>query len=296
MAALAVAIAAAVVWVTQLKGAPVGQQAVVPRCVAKTDAGDAALAPDQAANAALIAAVADAKGMSPRAVTIALATAMQESKLRNLDYGDLDSLGLFQQRPSQGWGTEEQVQDPIYAAGAFYDALALVPDFENLPITEAAQAVQRSAYPDLYAQHETTARSFASALTGHSPAALACVFHAATEPGSADTLLATLATEWGQPMAAHASVVTPSATTSASPAPATQIRLQGDSATQTWALAQWAVAKGADLGVVTVQVDDLVWHRDKAEWVQAETGATAGSGSATVPAAIVTLAGPAAAQ
>ena len=76
---------------------------------------------------------------------IALATAQQESRLRNLDYGDRDSLGLFQQRPSQGWGTEAQVQDPVYAAGKFYDGLVKVPDWETGRLTEIAQAVQRSA-------------------------------------------------------------------------------------------------------------------------------------------------------
>jgi hypothetical protein len=130
---------------------------------------------DQAQNASIIAAVAERRGLPARAVSIALATAYQESKLENLDGGDRDSRGLFQQRPSQGWGTPEQVTDPYYAANAFYDALEQVEGYRTLPITEAAQLVQRSAYPDAYRDHETDGRAVASALTGYSESAFSCV-------------------------------------------------------------------------------------------------------------------------
>lgn len=129
---------------------------------------------EQAENATLIAAIAIERGLPARAVSIALATAFQESKLQNIDYGDRDSLGLFQQRPSQGWGTEEQILDPVYATNAFYDALVQIDGYESMEITEAAQRVQRSAYPDAYAEHEADARALASALTGYSPAAFSC--------------------------------------------------------------------------------------------------------------------------
>ena len=112
--------------------------------------------------------------MPARAATIALATAYQESDLRNLEYGDRDSLGLFQQRPSQGWGTPDQILDPYYATNAFYDALAQVDGYESMPITEAAQEVQRSGFPEAYADHEQDARVLASALTGNSRAAFWC--------------------------------------------------------------------------------------------------------------------------
>jgi hypothetical protein len=139
------------------------------------NAGDEATAPDgpdgactlpgsgvtvteeQVGNAAIIAQVGRDRGLPERAVVIALATAQQESRLRNLDYGDRDSLGLFQQRPSQGWGTEAQVQDPVYAAGKFYDWLVTVPGWETGRLTDVAQAVQRSGYPELYQQHEAMA-------------------------------------------------------------------------------------------------------------------------------------------
>jgi hypothetical protein len=84
---------------------------------------------------------------------------MQESGLRNLDFGDRDSLGLFQQRPSQGWGTPAQILDPTYAATKFYQKLIAVPGWRQLPLTVAAQRVQVSAYPDAYAKWEPDARA-----------------------------------------------------------------------------------------------------------------------------------------
>ncbi len=132
---------------------------------------------DQAANAATIAAVGLKMGYGQQAVTIALATAMQESKLRNLSSGDRDSQGLFQQRPSQGWGTPAQVRDPVHASGRFYSRLSKVPHWSSLPVTEAAQAVQRSAFPSAYAQHAADARVIAAALTGHREAGLTCNLH-----------------------------------------------------------------------------------------------------------------------
>jgi hypothetical protein len=235
---------------------------VVQHCTATTSAGTASLDPEQAANAALIAAIGQARGMSPRAVTIALATALQESKLRNLDYGDRDSLGLFQQRPSQGWGTAEEVMDPIYSAGIFYRELAKVPGFEDMAITEAAQAVQRSAYPDAYAKHEPAARSFASSLTGNSPAALSCSFAPATSAGDPVQLIATLRSEWGDAIADAAQT----SSTANSPDTAVKVTLTAATLTDAWALAAWSVAKGAELSITSVSVDGQVWQRDTAAW------------------------------
>jgi hypothetical protein len=119
---------------------------------------------EQVTNAGIIARVARDRGLPDRAIVIALATAQQESRLRNLDYGDRDSLGLFQQRPSQGWGTEAEVQDPVYAAGKFYDGLVTVPGWETGRLTDVAQAVQRSGFPELYQQHEAMAVELTAAL------------------------------------------------------------------------------------------------------------------------------------
>ena len=135
-------------------------------CTAEVDGHTVEVDLEQAENAALITA---------------LATAYQESKLYNIDYGDRDSVGLFQQRPSQGWGSVAQLTDPVYATNAFYDALQKVDGYDSMEITVAAQEVQRSGYPDAYADHEKDGRALASALTGNSRAALWC-----DVPGDAD--------------------------------------------------------------------------------------------------------------
>ncbi|MCH6162388.1 heavy metal transporter [Streptomyces marispadix] len=156
--------------------------------------------PEQAANAATITAVASQRDLPERAVTIALATAMQESALRNIEHGDRDSLGLFQQRPSQGWGSERQIQDPVYSSGKFYDHLVEIPGYSRLPLTVAAQRVQRSGYPQAYAKHEQNAALLTAALTGRRAAALNCTTGPAGgdgKAGSAERLRARLVREFG---------------------------------------------------------------------------------------------------
>ena len=133
----------------------------------------------QTDNAAAIATAARKRGLPRRAVVVALATAMQESNLHNLANpavpeslryphqgvgGDHDSVGLFQQRPSQGWGTVGELMDPEHSAGLFLDRLAKVPGWESLSVTGAAQAVQRSAFPDAYQRHQPDAEQLAAAL------------------------------------------------------------------------------------------------------------------------------------
>ncbi|MGK4581644.1 C40 family peptidase [Kitasatospora sp. HPMI-4] len=127
----------------------------------------------QIPNAKTIVATGIALKVPARGQTIALATALQESGLRNLSSGDRDSLGLFQQRPSQGWGTAEQIQDPVYASTSFYKALLNVSGWEQLPLTQAAQKVQASGFPDAYAKWEGLAsalqQSISQTLSGSSP-------------------------------------------------------------------------------------------------------------------------------
>lgn len=118
----------------------------------------------------LIDQIAVARGLPGRATLVAIMTALQESGLQNLSYGDADSLGLFQQRPSAGWGTPEQILDPSYAIEAFFGGakppnppgLVDIDGWMSMPYTEAAQAVQVSAFPDAYARHEQTARDLAA--------------------------------------------------------------------------------------------------------------------------------------
>ncbi|GAA2269515.1 hypothetical protein GCM10009853_023870 [Glycomyces scopariae] len=125
---------------------------------------------EQIGNAAVIIAVGQDLEIPVRGWVIAVATAMQESRLTNLghlgDQNDHDSLGLFQQRPSSGWGTPDQVTDPVYASTKFYEKLVKVDDWETLPLTVAAQRVQISAFPDAYAKHEPLATEIVNTLTG----------------------------------------------------------------------------------------------------------------------------------
>jgi hypothetical protein len=112
---------------------------------------------EQVGFAATIVTVGAQMGVPIRGWIIAVATALQESDLRNAPAGDQDSIGLFQQRPSQGWGTPEQLRDPVYSSRKFYEKLLTIPNWQSMPLAEAAQATQRSAYPDAYAKHEPDA-------------------------------------------------------------------------------------------------------------------------------------------
>lgn len=135
------------------------------------------LSEDQLANARMILGVGKGAGVPEQGWVVALATAMQESTLVNVDYGDRDSLGLFQQRTSQGWGTEAEIMDPVLASKAFYGVAAHTPNpglldiagWESMSVTQAAQAVQRSAYPDAYAKWETLAREIVAHKAGTPP-------------------------------------------------------------------------------------------------------------------------------
>ena len=120
----------------------------------------------QAANARVIYDVSASDGLPARAAVIAIATAMQESRLQNISYGTADSLGLFQQRPSMGWGSPAQIMQPVYAAQKFYSALTAVPGWQSLPLTVAAQDVQQSGYPGAYAQWQPLAQTLVSQFSG----------------------------------------------------------------------------------------------------------------------------------
>ncbi len=119
---------------------------------------------EQVPNAQKIQATGVALKVPPRGQVVALATALQESGLRNLSHGDRDSLGLFQQRPSQGWGSAQQVRDPVHAATSFYTHLKKVPGWQSMTVTQAAQAVQASGFADAYAKWEPLATALQKAL------------------------------------------------------------------------------------------------------------------------------------
>ena len=154
-----------------------GQALRIPRTFAVTTVASVsvALTDEMRANAVIIIDVGRALGVPDQGIVVALAAAAQESGLKNVQYGDLDSLGLFQQRPSHGWGTVEEVLDPVRSATAFYGGpanpnsgrtlgLLDIAGWESMTVTQAAQAVQQSAFPDHYAKWETSARAWLSEL------------------------------------------------------------------------------------------------------------------------------------
>jgi hypothetical protein len=147
-----------------------GRSITIPGVAVLTTAASTptGLTAEMSANAATIVRVGKSLGVSDYGLVIALAAAMQESSLRNLNYGDRDSLGLFQQRPSAGWGAPAQLTDPVYASKLFFGGasnpnkgntkgLLDIPGWQSKTVTQAAQAVQRSAYPDAYAKWEASA-------------------------------------------------------------------------------------------------------------------------------------------
>lgn len=128
--------------------------------------GKTGYGPEQISNAATIVAVGKQMNVPEQGWIVALATAIQESGLRNLDHGDRDSLGLFQQRPTQGWGNPEQIMNPVYSSTQFYRHLLEVPGWQQMSVNDAAQTVQRSGLPNAYAQHEPVARELVRAVYG----------------------------------------------------------------------------------------------------------------------------------
>jgi hypothetical protein len=145
-----------------------------PGCQAGPTANNIALDTDQAQIAAVIAGVAARRHLPEDAVTIALATAMQESDLENLDYGDRDSLGVFQQRPSQGWGTPAEIMNPVYATTRFFDALVQVPKYTKIPLDVAAQDVQHSADGSAYESQAYVAGLLSGYFGGSPPHQVTC--------------------------------------------------------------------------------------------------------------------------
>ncbi|MBX9244156.1 hypothetical protein ICW40_04955 [Actinotalea ferrariae] len=247
-------------WLRHLDAEP-----LVARCSATSEGTAWHLEPDQADTAALLAATSVRRSLPARATTIAIATGLQESKLRNITYGDRDSLGIFQQRPSQGWGTEDQVLDPVYATNAFYDALVKVDGYQDLPVTEAAQAVQRSGFPEAYAQHEGRARAWASAMYGFSPGAVTCTLPRAEQAGDVAALTTRVERDFG---------ALPTTTPDQRTVDVDASGLGGapeDAERMAWIVAHWAVSVAGTHDVVRVQHGATAWQRDDGAWAPAET-------------------------
>lgn len=234
----------------------------VPRttaCWATLDGTRWPLTPEQAETTALLAGTSLSRALPARALTIAVATGMQESRLANIDYGDRDSVGIFQQRPSQGWGTVEQIMDPVYSTNTFFDALEKVAGYTEMEITVAAQTVQRSAFPDAYAQHESLARAWANALYGYSPRAVTCTLPDAAGPGDPAAVVERAARDlpWVPAEVTAAGVVLRAEGLGAS---------EDDAERLTWALAHWAVAVAHPLDLTEVRTTTSVWDRAGGTW------------------------------
>ena len=226
------------------------------RCVATAAGKSVAVDTEQAQNASIIAGVAVRRGLAPRAASIALTTAYQESDLRNLHHGDRDSVGLFQQRPSMGWGSRKELLNPYYATNRFYDALLRIHGWQNADITEIAQRIQISGYPDAYRAHETDGRILASVLTGQSPAGLRCLIRDSRH-GDAAGLAAALHKTFEITARPNGHLITITAASDAS----------------AWTYAQFALANAQDMGVGKVQVGGKAFAISKitlASWQRAK--------------------------
>ena len=222
----------------------------------------------QLQHASTINAVGLSRGISERGRIIAVATAYQESSLRNRPDGDRDSVGLFQQRPSQGWGTADQIMDPIYSAGKFYDALLDVPDWQTLPLTEAAQAVQYSAFPDAYAKWEPQATTLVRDLSGAEPLALTCAAgsHLPTSespvrpaPAGTDNATPTLTAVLGAAAAELGGLTVTAVSDDGLTATVDVAVADLDPAAAGRTLAAWAVAHATGKEVTEVVVQDRHW-------------------------------------
>lgn len=213
--------------------------------------------PDQAAVASTMVGVVTRRALPERAAVLALAAALQESKLRNLppNAGDRDSVGVLQQRPSQGWGTPAQLNDVHYATGAFLDALVKIDSWQTLDLATAVQDVQFSADGSAYAQHEDEAQKLADALTGRPPAAITCQFNKPTKVAPVTTVASAVRTDLpvNRPSTSGLVVSVPGAS---------------------WQTAAWFVANSYRLGIDAVGYDGKQWTRAKG-WRTATATATA---------------------
>jgi hypothetical protein len=248
----------------------IGYQRVAPLIESGCQAADGghvvSLSTGQAGIAATIAGVAQRDALPPRAVTIAYAAAMQESKLQNLTYGDRDSVGVFQQRPSEGWGTPSQLEDPLYATSKFFSALVMVPGYQQMPVYQAAQAVQHSADGNAYQQYQPMAAAMASAFTGQDAHAVWCWY-----PGkiSGTALVGPVATELSATFGPHSTLV----------AGDPEMSVRVDSPQEGWVVAAWLVSHARQYRIGSVRYSGYAWSAAEGTrgWVRSVSAATPGT-------------------
>ncbi|MFC4072373.1 hypothetical protein [Actinoplanes subglobosus] len=263
VAVLSLAVVAGVVVLINNLAGTIKLPVLGPECTVRAD-GQVTLDTAQMANAATIAAVGVRRNMPEQAIVVALATAFQESKLENLDSGDRDSVGLFQQRPSQGWGTVEEIKDPRYSAGKFYAALKKVKGWEKMRVTDAAQKVQRSAYPEAYEKWADESKVLAAALTGRATGAVECVvpdIPAVRGAEAAAALLSSLQLDWGKKL-----------TGQARSAEVAGLTVEVADASVGWRFAHWLVSHASATGLERVRFGDLEWHAPEGKWQPVTNG------------------------
>jgi len=227
-------------------------------CTVTASTGTFTQPAEQANYAALISVRAGAFDLPTFASTVGVATAMQESGLRNIDYGDRDSLGLFQQRPSQGWGTEDEVVDPYHATYKFYQVLAKVDGWEAMRVTEAAQAVQRSGFPEHYQKHADEAAAWAHAFRGEEgPGVVDCDLDPATVPGVAEDVATRIRRDFGEGKYRVDVIPSEDGIITLEALPLTEDPLANDS------MQNWAVAAADSLSLTSVGQGTTVWVRSE---------------------------------
>jgi hypothetical protein len=232
-----------------------------PGCQAGTGGAAIPLGTGQAGIAATIAGIAARHRLPQRAVTIALAAALQESQLQNLDYGDRDSVGVFQQRPSQGWGTTAEIEDPVYATTRFFAALVKVPGYTKMPVGQAAQDVQHSADGSAYEQWAGIATQLTGYFTGTWPAGVSCWYTPAGQGVQADLAgaLKQLTQTFG-PEGKDAVLVRMTTDRSAKKKKertTAVVHVQRDGA---WTVAAWLVAHAQQYGISQIRYAGYVWN------------------------------------
>ena len=226
-----------------------------PGCQAGTGVTAIGLEFDQAGIAATIAGVAARHHLPRQAVTIAYAAALQESQLHDLHYGDRDSVGVFQQRPSQGWGTTAEIENPVYATTRFFAALVRVHDYAKLPIDTAAQDVQRSADGYAYEQWVATATLLANYFTGYWAHGVSCWY---TPPRTADlaTAVRELTATFGPQGEKGVVMGVTTARSAQNKKKVTVVQVKQSSA---WTVAGWLVANAQEYGIGEVRYAGYEW-------------------------------------
>ena len=229
-----------------------------PGCQAGTGGAAIPLDTGQAGIAATIAGIAVRHRLPQRAVTIALAAALQESELQNLEYGDRDSVGVFQQRPSQGWGTTAELEDPVYATTKFFAALVKVPRYTKMPVDQAAQDVQHSADGYAYEQWVGIATQLAGYFTGTRPAGVSCWYTPAGQADLAGALKQLTQTFGPQGKdAVLVGVTTDRSAKKKKERTTAVVHVQQDGA---WTVAAWLVAHAQQYGISQIRYAGYVWQ------------------------------------